>query len=155
ASPTPRTGAHGGTMKQFLTLFVICASVLGLFGQATQVAQIAGIVQDSTGASVPGTQITVTNTNTGIARTVTSGRDGGYIVSNLSAGLYSLQARKEGFSAYVQSGIVLEVNTNPQINVTLKVGEISQQVEVQASAAMVETHSNGVGQVIDTERVLD
>jgi len=142
-------------MKLFLTLFVIFASALNLCGQATQVAQIGGTVQDASGAAVPGTQITVTNANTGIARTVTSAGDGGFIVSNLPAGQYRLQATKEGFSAYVQSGIVLEVNTNPQIKVTLKVGEISQQVEVQANAGMVETRSNGVGQVSDTERVLE
>jgi hypothetical protein len=133
------------------------AIVLGgwLWGQTSQVSQISGTVQDATGASIPDTDLTVTNTNTGIARTVRSGRDGAYIISNLPPGPYALRASKQGFAPYVQTGIVLEVNSNPQINITLNVGGVSQQVEVAANAAQVETHDTGVGQVIDQERVLE
>ena len=56
----------------------------------------------------------------------------------------------------MQSGIVLQVNSNPEINVTLQVGAVTQTVEVQANAAMVETESNaGLGQVIQPEQMLD
>jgi len=55
----------------------------------------------------------------------------------------------------VQTGIVLQVNTNPVINVTLQVGSLSQEVEVSANATMVETQTNGVSQVIDQRRVVD
>src|SRR6266852_3129789 len=66
-----------------------------LWGQATQVAQIAGTVQDSSGAAIPGAEITVTNTDTGISRTVQSGPEGAYLVSNLPAGPYQLRASKQ------------------------------------------------------------
>ena len=55
----------------------------------------------------------------------------------------------------VQNGIVLQVSANSTIPISLKVGQVSEQIEVQASAALVETRSNGVGQVIDNERVLE
>jgi len=142
-------------MRIVLIVFAIILSALSLPGQTTQVAQIAGTVQDATGAAIPDTDITITNTDTGIARTAKTGSDGTYTVSNLPSGPYRLRATKQGFTAYVQSGIVLQVNTNPQINVTMKVGELSQQVEVQANAAQVETHSTGIGQVMDQERVLE
>src|SRR5690349_9825898 len=108
------------------------ALILGgcLWAQTTQVSQISGTVQDPTGASIADAELTITNGNTGLARTVRSGRDGAYLVSNLPPGPYTLRGSKEGFSPYVQSGTVLEVNTNPQINITLNVGGISQQVEV-------------------------
>jgi hypothetical protein len=106
-----------------LVAFVMLCAVL--VAQGTQVAQISGRVLDDTGLGVPAAQITIMNTGTGITRTAVSGPDGAYIVSNLPVGSYRLQVTKEGFTAYVQSGIVLQVNTNPEINVTIKVGSVS------------------------------
>src|SRR5262249_42901710 len=128
---------------------VAVALVLGgcLWGQTSQVSQISGTVQDSTGASIPDAEVAITNANTGLARTVRSGRNGEYVVANLPAGPYSLRGSKEGFAPYVQTGIVLDVNTNPQINITLNVGGVSQQIDVVANAAQVETRNTGVGQV--------
>src|SRR5205814_7989274 len=68
-------------------------------------------------------------------------------------GPYRLEASLSGFSTYVQSGIVLQVNSNPTINVVLQIGQVSSLLEVQADANMVETHSNVIGQVIDQQRV--
>jgi hypothetical protein len=66
-----------------------------------------------------------------------------------------MEVSREGFTTYVQSGIVLNVNTNPTINATLKIGAVSEQVVVEASTATVETHSSGVGQVISHEDVVN
>ena len=138
---------------------VVCAGLCGLCAvlaaQGTQVAQLSGRITDSTGLGVPDAQVTITNTGTGIARTAVSGQDGAYLVTSLPVGSYRLEAAKQGFTTYVQSGIVLQVNTNPEIDVTLNVGSVSEQVVVEANAAMVETQSNGVGQVIDQDRVVD
>src|SRR5260370_18081427 len=65
-----------------------------------------------------------------------------------------LEAALPGFKTYVQSGIVLQVDANPTINVVLQVGQVSDQVEVQANAALVETHSTGLGTVVDNQRVV-
>ena len=142
-------------MKLVAAVFSILVGTSCLWSQATQASQIAGTVQDASGAAIPQTAVTVTNIDTGVARSVLSGADGAYLVTNLAVGQYRLQARKEGFSVYVQSGITLNVNSNPHIDVVMKVGAISEQIEVSASAAMVETHSNGVGQVIDQNRVVE
>ena len=116
-------------------------------------AQINGNVKDSSGLAVPGAEVKVTQTATGATRTATSGPDGAYVLPNLPIGPYMLEIGKEGFSKYVQSGIVLQVNSNPTIEAALKVGAVTEQVNVQADAAMVETHSTGVGQVVDSQRV--
>jgi hypothetical protein len=142
-------------MKIFAAIIAFLASSLNLRAQATQVSQIGGTVQDASGFAIPDAQVEITNTDTGIARKVDTSPDGAYIISNLPPGPYHLEVTKSGFSPFVQSGIVLQVNTNPQINVTLKVGTLSEQVEVQANASMVESHSNGIGQVIDQARVLE
>lgn len=119
------------------------------------VSQVSGVVQDGSGAAIPGATVTITNVDTDAARTGVSATDGSYTFTNLVAGPYKLQVAKEGFATYNQSGIVLQVNSSPQVNVTLKIGSVSEQIEVQANAAMVETSSNGVGQVIDQQRVVD
>ena len=74
---------------------------------------------------------------------------------NLPVGPYALKVVLQGFNTYVQEGIVLQVNTNPTIDVALSVGNVGEQVTVTASSAMVETRSTGVGQVIDNQQVIE
>src|SRR6266436_1697603 len=87
-----------------------------------QTAQIAGTVKDSSGLAIPGATIKVTQTATGVVRTAASGADGGYVLPNLPIGPYLLEVTKEGFTKYVQSGIVLQVDSNPTVDVSMKVG---------------------------------
>jgi hypothetical protein len=129
---------------------ITCAS---LWAQAT--ADISGTVKDSSGAVLPGVQVTATQTDTGISRTAISNETGFYVLPNLSPGPYRLEASLPGFRTYVQMGVVLQVNASPVINVTLEVGQVSEQVEVQANAALVDTRNSTVGSVIENERVLE
>src|SRR4029077_323294 len=103
--------------------------------------------------TVPGASVKVTQTATGAARTVTSGADGSFVLPNLPIGPYTLEGAKDGFSKYVQSGIVLQVDSNPTIDAALKVGSVTEQVMVTADANMVETHTTSVGTVVDNQRV--
>ena len=75
------------------------------------------------------------------------------MLPNLPIGPYLVEVTKDGFSKYVQTGIVLQVDTNPTVDVSLKVGAVSEQVTVEAGAAQVETRSTGIGQVVDNQRV--
>jgi len=125
------------------------------WGQAISTSQIKGTVQDPSGAPVPGAEVKVTQTATGLSRTAVTGADGGYLFTELPVGPYQLEVTKEGFSRAVQSGIVLQVASNPTIDITLKVGAITESVQVQANAALVETQSNAVGEVVDQQRVVD
>jgi Carboxypeptidase regulatory-like domain len=136
----------------FAGMSVFCA---GLWAQSAAVSQISGVVRDSSGSTVPNAQVKATQTATGLVRNTTSGSDGAYTLPSLPVGPYQLEVTKAGFSTYVQSGIVLQVNTNPAIDVTLQVGQVTQQVQVEAAATMVETRSTGVGQVVDQQRVVD
>src|ERR1700682_718092 len=146
----------GGVMRISLRAFIVGAfACAGLWAQSAAVSQISGTVQDSSGLAVPGAQVVVTQTATGASRNTVSGSDGAYLLPSLPIGPYRLEVKKEGFTAYVQSGIVLQVNTNPTVDVSLKVGSVTEQVVVEAAAAMVETRSTGVGQVVDSQRIVD
>ncbi len=133
----------------------------GLFSAVTctvwaqSTAQINGKVTDPSGAVLPGVEVTATQTDTGLARKVVSNETGSFTLTNLPAGAYRLEASLPGFRTYAQTGIVLQVGGNPVINIVLEVGALTETVEVQADAALVETRSTGVGQVIDNVRIME
>src|SRR5262245_29262950 len=127
-------------------LILMCACA-DLFAQAT--AQITGTARDQSGAVLPGVEIKATQTETGISRDTVTNETGSFVLPNLPIGPYRLEAALPGFRTFVQTGIVLEVNASPTINLVLAVGQVSEQVEVQANAALVETSNVGVGQVME------
>lgn len=144
-------------------LFRACVAAIALWAMAVTAAmaqavassQISGVVRDASGGALPGADVTITKTDTGMVRSAITGPDGAYVLPNLPVGPYQLRVSLQGFNTYVQDGIVLQVNTNPQINVTLSIGAVSEQVTVTANASMVETRSTGIGQVVDNQRVVE
>jgi len=141
-------------MKTCVSFLVLCAmSAVIAWGQAT--AQIHGVVQDMSGAAVAGATVKATQTETGLTRTATSEADGGYVLTNLPIGPYNVEFTKDGFTTVVQSGIVLQVNSDPAVTVALRVGAVTERVNVEANATQVETRSVGVGTVIENQRILD
>src|SRR5437016_4777390 len=132
------------------TVLIVCVLTSAVWwGQAT--AQISGTVRDASGAVLPGVEITATQTDTGIARTTVTNETGFYVLPSLSLGPYRLEAALAGFRTFAQTGIVLQVNSNPVVDVALQVGQVSETVEVQANASQVETRSAGVGQVFENQ----
>src|SRR5437879_3649602 len=143
-----------GTVRYLFGISLILASVcVALWAQAT--AQISGTVTDQSGARLPGVQVTATQTGTGLVRTVVSNETGSYVLPSLPTGPYKLEVSLPGFRTFARTGIVLDVNANPVINVSLGVGQVTETVEVQANAALVETRSVGVGQLMETQRILE
>ena len=127
----------------FIALLISAISCGSAWAQAT--AQISGTVRDQSGAVLPGVEVMATQTDTGIVRSTVTNETGTYVLPNLALGPYKLEASLPGFRTFIQTGIVLQVNSSPVINPTLEVGQVSEQVEVQANAALVETRSVGVG----------
>jgi hypothetical protein len=134
-------------------LCVISVLPNAAFGQA--VSQISGTVKDSSGAVIAGAQVTATQTDTDFKRNTVTDDSGYYVLTNLPLGPYRLEASKMGFRNYVQTGIVLQVGTAPEIPVTMGVGQVSESIEVEANVSQVETRSIGVGSVIENQRILD
>src|SRR5262245_21569544 len=119
-------------MRRFAIYFSNLLLMLNLFtvivwGQAT--AQISGTVRDQRGAVLPGVEVTATQTETGISRSAVTNETGSYVLPNLAVGPYRLEAALPGFRTFVQTGIVLQVNSNPVINPVLEVGQVTEQVE--------------------------
>src|SRR2546428_3117596 len=140
-------------IASFIGLLASTMTCSSVWAQAT--AQISGAVQDQSGAVLPGVEVTATQTETGISRMTVTNETGHYVLPNLPVGPYKLDAALPGFRTFVQTGIVLNVNANPTVNITLQVGQVSEQVEVQANAGLVETRNLSVGSVMETQRILD
>jgi len=138
-----------------LFLFLLSATLaISVFGQV-QLSGVSGTVLDSTGAAIPDASVKITNTDTGLVRNVVSDADGNYVVPDLPVGPYRLDVTKEGFAGFVQTGIVLQVATKPVIIATLKIGNVNEQVQVEANATLVESQSTSVGTVMENARILE
>src|ERR1700722_10828936 len=107
-------------------------------------ATLAGTVTDATGSAVPDAKIAIKNKATGIAQNVTTDSAGFYSVPNLLPGNYDITVAAAGFSSSVQTGLTLSVGASKELNVTLKVGQVSERVEVTASAPTVELTSSTI-----------
>ena len=133
---------------------LVCLQGTG-FSQSVNNATIHGSVLDQSGAAVVGAQVTATQTETSQVQTTVSSSDGSFVLPGLPVGGYSLQVSAKGFRKYVQTGLVLEVGQNVQVNIPLSVGSVSQEVQVSADAAMVETQDTSISEVIDHQRIVD
>ena len=123
-----------------------------VYGQATG-GTILGTVTDASGSAVPNAEVTVTNTATSVATVLMTNDSGLYSAPNLIPGTYQVSVKATGFSNSVVTGINLTVGAQQAINVALKVGETSQQVEVSASAVSVETASSEISDVVSGPEV--
>ncbi len=137
------------------TLFLTVMSAKPAGAQAVANALISGVVTDPSGATISDAKIIATQSDTNAVRTVQSGSDGTFILPGLAIGPYKLQVEATGFTTYVQTGIVLQVGESPKFNIALKLGEVATQVVVTSDAAMVQTDTASVSQVIDQARMVE
>src|SRR5487761_215746 len=138
------------TSMVLLTLTVpaeVSAQVVG--------ATLSGTVTDTSGAVLPRAQISIMNVATGVVTTTATDSSGLYIAPNLLPGNYQLTASAKGFASAVRSGITLTVGQELVLNVTLKVGGVTQTITVTGAAQAVQLNSSTISGVVNTTRVLD
>jgi len=103
---------------------------------------ITGTVTDQTGARVAGAKINVNNQDTGVSRKTTTGADGVYAVTDLSAGTYRVQVEAAGFNLLERNGIVLDANRTVNVDAQLAVGSSATKLEVAAVAPVINTETS-------------
>src|SRR5436190_5209867 len=116
---------------------------------AQTTATIVGTVTDPTGAVVPGVSITVTSKDTGLTRKATTNQAGSYVATFLPVGQYSVTAEVTGFKKKTITGIVVEVNQEPRVDIVLEVGSVTDSVTVTGETSRLQTENAVVGQVVD------
>jgi hypothetical protein len=137
---------------------ILCAAFLllglPLAALAQETASITGTVHDTSGAVVPGADVKVTSAAIGLTRTTTTNSDGDYLAGALPAGHYDLTVAAKGFKSFAAKNIVVDVAQKARVDVTLNVGEISENVVVEGSSvAQVETQSSDLSGVVTGKEI--
>ncbi|MBM3728742.1 MAG: TonB-dependent receptor [Acidobacteria bacterium] len=135
---------------------IVCIGWLAASAYAQVISSsIVGTVLDPTGAAVPGAQVTVSNQATGISRTAPSDPQGAFVLPQLSPGMYSVTAKVGGFKLWEAQGLVLPVNQTLRVDVQLTVGDVTEQVRVEASGLRLESETSSLGQVIEQKSIVE
>jgi hypothetical protein len=143
--------------KNFLTLVALAATTLlftsVMWAQTMTTGAITGTVKDPSGAAIPGAVIKVTDVGTGTVRTVTTGSSGGYAVTQLIPGNYRVHVEAKGFSTQDIGPVVVAVSQAVALNVTLKVGEVTQTVEVTGAAPLLQPQNANTTTTISSQQI--
>jgi hypothetical protein len=123
-----------------ITLLLLAMSALAM-AQSTVTGGIGGKVSDPQGASVPGATVTATNIGTNQESTATTETDGGFRISNLQPGTYSVKVLGSGFAEFTQEKVIVEVGQVTTLNIPLTVAGATAAVEVTAEAPVINTTS--------------
>ncbi|MBZ5625842.1 MAG: TonB-dependent receptor [Acidobacteriia bacterium] len=115
--------------------------------------QVSGFVRDESGAVIPGAIVVAKNEGTGEERKTATNGDGYYVFPQLLVGRYAISAESAGFKRFIKTGIVLDAEAKVSVDIGMTVGAVTEQVEVQASAAQVKTDSADVGSTVDTKQI--
>ena len=146
--------SHGIRTSGLTIAVVLCTLLLAVPAICqTITGTILGAVRDSSGGVLPGVEVIVQNGDTNISKHFTTDQTGNYLVPLLKPGKYRVTASAAGFKTSVQEGVVLQVEQQARVDITLEIGQIDQKVEVVSYASVISTDSASVGQVIDNRRV--
>lgn len=134
-------------------LLLVCL-VPALFGQAF--TSLNGVVTDPTGGVIPGAGITITNTQTGVAREAVSNDEGRYSFLQIPPGTYTVLAKSPGFTDVTVKDVQLQVNSPATVNIKFeKLGAVAETVQVEAAAIQVNTTDASLGNAVGTQAILE
>ena len=120
-----------------------------------QEARLTGTVSDPSGASIGSARITATQAERNLSFQAITDSEGRFLFPRLPIGSYVVRAEQSGFKTFVQSDLNLTTNADTLLNITLELGNVSEQVTVSAEASRVSTESATLQQLVDTRRIVD
>src|SRR5579863_2319934 len=148
------------TRRCFQASLLVCAVALLVAVQPFVLAQvttgrIVGVVTDPSGSRVLGVAVTVTVIQTTASITVTTDSEGSYGATNLKIGTYKVAFKKEGFEQSIQSSVDVGIGQVVRVDVALKVGGVTQTVEVTGAAPLLQTETSSLGTIEDEKRIVE
>ena len=148
--PSNRIASWG---RLAVVVAILSYSVTLVFAATT--GSISGTVLDGQGAVIQGTSVTLRNTLTGVGQTIMTDSAGFYNFPSLPVGHYSITFQKDGFEKFVQTEIVIDVDTARRVDANLTPGSVQEQVIVTSTEAQVDTESAQLGDVITGTEMAD
>src|SRR5580704_17888065 len=137
----------------FCTLSLICSTQSALAQVTT--GRIAGVVSDSSGSSLPDVAVTVTQVDTATSTTVNTDAAGNYLATNLKIGMYTVSFQKQGFQRSVESNVDVGIGQVVRVDVALKVGVVTQTVEVTDAPPLLQTETSSLGTIETEKRIVE
>src|ERR1700682_1270634 len=134
-----------------ILILLACGTVWG----QKDTGSIAGTVKDSSGGLVVGAKVTVVDVDRGLTFSTVTNEQGEYVAGPLRVGNYTVTVEEAGFKKAVSIPVALDVQQRIVVNVTMEVGQVSEQIEVTGAAPLLETETSSLGQVIDNKRVVN
>jgi len=136
-------------------MLLVLGAVATQLPAQTSLGTILGNVTDESGAAIPHVTVTITNEATSAARVVTTSEGGSYTATSLPSGSYKIEATMKGFRTEIETGVKLDVNQTLRVDLGLKVGDVTQSVEVSGIAATLQTDSSTVSTTVDNKKVVE
>lgn len=137
---------------RFLTVILIAFTGLAVSARAQQ-ATIVGTVTDPSAAVVPNVSVSITNTDTGLARVFTTNDAGQYVAPDLQIGHYNIKATSNGFKSSETKQVVLTVGDRVRVDFQLQVGTATETITVEAAAVHVQTDSGEQSNLISDQQM--
>jgi hypothetical protein len=145
---------HWALVVTGILALLIVASPSASWAQAVK-GTLLGSVTDSQGATIPGATITITETGTNIARTAQTNASGNYIFTNLKDGTYRVEGEMGGFRKVVRDGVVVAVNTTVRVDLSLPVGQLSEEATVLAEIPPLQTDRADTGRILESKQITE
>ena len=141
-------------LQRYAIAAAFCTGTPALYGQAVNAGDIRGTVTDTTGALIPDVNVTVTNLDTGVVKTLTTNHDGLYDTSSIVVGTYSVRFEKAGFKTFDRSGVTLQVGFST-VNAKLTVGAATETVEVNTDIPLLTTETGEQSTTFDSKSMAE
>ncbi|MEO8593775.1 MAG: carboxypeptidase regulatory-like domain-containing protein [Candidatus Solibacter sp.] len=135
------------------TTALVVFSTLPTFAQTF--GTITGHISDSSGAAIGDTRIVLMNVATNAERTTNSTESGDYTFPAVAPGVYNVKAEKTSFKSAATPGVQVQVQQTVRLDFTLQVGQVSESIEVSASAGMLQTENSSVGTVVENKSIVE
>ena len=136
-------------------LVLLLALAPAAVAQQADTALIVGTVTDTTGAVIPGVNVTFSHVETGTESTTSTNETGNYRSNPLRIGTYIVVVESDGFKTYSGSGVQLSIGDVRELNVALEVGAVTEVIEVEAAAPLLQTTESSAGTVIENRQIVD
>ena len=142
-------------LKHVFLSAALLAAVFAIPLHAQTFGEVTGHIQDASGAAVPNAKITLTNVATNAVRNVSATESGDYTFPSVPPGFYNIKVEQPSFKLTSTSNVQVQVQQTVRLDFTLEVGQVTESIEVSASAQMLQAENVSLGTVIENKGVTE
>ena len=138
----------------FVAVTLLVLSHSPAYAQGGTTSTLSGIAVDSSGAVLPGADVTVTMAATGFTQSAVTNADGAFSFPGLNIGTYSVTVKLSGFKTFVSNNVVLTSGAGASVRAILEIGGVEEQVVVSSASEIIQTQSTTISSTINTTQIL-